>query len=1023
MTQISDCKSAPLSFGQEQWWLLDQIEPGNTGNNVAFPLRLRGALDLDALERIGNIWRRRHATLRTRIRLQDGELKQIIAPYEPQPLPLTDLSALPPEQREREAQRLTDEDAQHVFDLRTDESIRLHVLRLAEDEHIWLRTIHHVACDGWSVNVLLREVASYYNAFAAEPSPQKRDELEDTLLPEPPLSYAEYSRRQREDTDIADNIAFWKQHLRGLEKLPPLIIKPEQAQSALPARPQANQRKHRRHIATAELEPGVLRALREFCRLNNSTLFTALLAAFSTLMHRVGEVDEFVIGTGIADRNRRDTRDLVGFLVSTLPLRHDLSGDPTFLEVMRREREWMFAAFAHAQVPFRQLVAELSPTRRNEDLLLFQALVVSNPPAHDYPLCGLTKVPWEADKGGSIRGMMLRIAQVDENVTLLFDYDCDFFDRIFIERLMARYQHLLAQIPGAGDRPVSQLALLPPAERATLQEWENGARELFSDAQTLPELFARQTRKTPDAVALRTGDGQQTLTYLQLAGRAGAAAARLRALGAKRGERVAILLERGPEAVVTTLGVLRTGAAVVPLDASYPPARLQAICTDAAPRTLITTSALQEKFGTDLFGIAPEFVLLVDDASASERGSTPVADTDEATESANNKSASGEDLAYVLYTSGSTGAPKGVAMPHRALVNLVQWQISQSREYSRPAPRTLQFAPLSFDVAWQEIFATWSAGGELVLAGENARSDPEELLRLLCEQNIERLFLPFVALQQLAAMAVRRERFPDALREVISAGEPLLITPQVRAFFQRLPQCVLHNQYGPTETHVVTSFSLKGDVENWPQRPFIGTPIAHARVAVVDENGASRPIGLSGEIEVSGAPVAHGYWNAPELSHEKFGAAPTLRYRTGDLARWRHDGQLEFLGRADAQVKVRGFRVEPGEIETALLNHPAVAEVAVAADASHDADSSETRLTAYFVRAPEANMPGDGALKNFLRDLLPEYMLPASFVALEKLPRTASGKVNRSALASAPRARILPSVGSASFGSFEEGKL
>jgi amino acid adenylation domain-containing protein len=1019
MTRNRDSSSAPLSFGQEQWWLLDQIVPGNTSNNVVFPLRLRGALDLDALERIGNAWRRRHATLRTRIRLHDGELQQVIAPFEAKSLPVTDLRHLPPHQREIEAQRLTDEDTQTVFDLRTDEPIRLRVLKLADDEHIWLRTIHHVACDGWSVNVLLREVATYYNAFVAEPSSQKRDELEQTLLPEPPLSYAEYSRRQREDTDIEANIAFWKEHLRGLEKLPPLIIQPEHARSEPNARPLHFDPKlrHQRHIVRAELEPGVLAALREFCRKNNTTLFTVLLGAFSTLLHRVGQTDEFVIGTGIADRNRRDTRDMVGFLVSTLALRHDLSGDPTFLELLERERTAMFSAFAHAQVPFRQLVAELSPTRSVEGNPLFQTLIVSIPPSHDHPLSGLTKVDWEADKGGSIRGLLLRVKQLDEAVSLFFDYDSDFFDRIFIERLIARYLQLLQEIPNCAGTPISQINLLPQSERETLTQWENGARENFSNAQTLSELFSNQAGKTPDAIALQTGDGQRKLTYSQLETQSKTLANHLRALGAKRGERVAVLLERTPETAIAVLGVLRAGAAVVPLDATYPPARLQAICADAAPCALSTSRALLEKFDAQIFGLASESIVSMDDASALRAGSTP-----DAEEAASEEAASEEDLAYILYTSGSTGAPKGVAMPHDSLVNLVQWQVEQSREYSRPEARTLQFAPLTFDVAWQEMFATWSAGGTLVLADDDVRRDPEELLRVSNEQKIERLFLPFVALQQLAAMAVRRERFPETLREVISAGEQLLVTPQVRAFFKQLPNCVLHNHYGPTETHVVTSFSLqKGSAENWPDRPVIGTPIANARVAVVDGNGAPRPIGLDGEIAISGVPVARGYWNNAELTREKFGENT---YRTGDLARWRHDGQLEFLGRADAQIKVRGFRVEPGEIENALLKHTAIAEAAVAGETDGSAGSGETRLAAYFVTSPAVgSTPEASELQNFLRDILPDYMIPASFVALAALPRTASGKVDRRALKNAPRARVLPSVGSTSFGSFEEGKL
>lgn len=1014
MTPVTTPLHAPLSFGQEQWWLLDQIEPGNTGNNVAVPLRLRGRLDLDAIERIGNLWRRRHETLRTRILRHDGALQQVVMPYEAQPLKIIDLSHLPPAEREATAQCLTNEDAQYLFDLRSDSPIRLSILRLADDEHIWLRTIHHIACDGWSVNVLLREAAAYYNAFSAEPSPTKRNAIEQELLPFPPLTYSEYARRQRADEGIEAGLTFWKQRLgNNLQALEP-ILAPEQTRAALPqeSSPPDTSLKHLRHSVSIEIPPEIVADFKEFCRQQNATFFTALLAAFAALLHRIGGQEHFIIGTGVADRGRRDTRDLVGFLVSTLALAHDLSGDPTFAELLAREGKSMQEAFSHAHVPFRRVVEELAPQRHAHSNLLFQTLVVAVPPTNDYPLSGLVKIPWQVETGGTMRGLLLQVKQFGADLSLRFDYDCDYFDRIFVERLAARFAHLLETLPVQVNTRLSQLDILPASERATLDAWAQGPVTTSPPVQTLQELAALQAQATSDAIALQSADGTMSLTYAQLWEQALDIATHLRGAGVMRGQRVGICAGRTPQSVIAVLGILFAGATVVPLDATLPGPRLQAIATDAQLRAVLALREFAEKFAATNLGIAPEKLLVFEEIDFLAHKANSL------------DHGSGEDVAYLLYTSGSTGTPKGVAMPHRALVNLMEWQKQQSIVFSGPAPRTLQFAPLSFDVAWQEIFSTWGSGGTLIVADDTTRLEPEALLRLLEARQVERLFLPFVALQQLAWAATRSGQFPTALREVISAGEQLLITPQIRSFFEQIPGCRLHNHYGPTETHVVTHSLLQGDSYTWPERPTIGRPIANAHVSVVDEHGNPLPIGLTGEISIAGVPVAHGYWNAPGLTRERFTEG---RYRTGDLGRWRHNGELEFLGRGDTQLKVRGYRVEPGDIENALLRHPAIAQAAVVAQTAEEADSGHTRLTAYFVARPDSGLLETSELRHFLLEQLPEYMVPAAFVALNTLPLTASGKTDRRALASTPPAtllnRVFVSVGSNTLGTFEDGKL
>jgi amino acid adenylation domain-containing protein len=1020
MTPDSTPLYAPLSFGQEQWWLLDQIEPGNTGSNVAIPLRLKGKLDIDAIERIGNLWRQRHETLRTRILRHDGELQQLVMPYEPEPLELIDLSGLPLIEREATAQRLTDEHAQHVFDLRTDSPIRLSLLRMGDEEHIWLRTIHHIACDGWSVDILLREAATYYNALSADPSPERRDELGQTLLPLPTLTYRDYAHRQRADKGMDKNIAFWKERLRGAEKLPPLVLKPEQTQNA-DQTAQANRSiKHLRHSIEFQMEPQLIAELKSFCQQQHTTFFTLLLSAFSVLLHRIGQEDEFVIGIGIADRHKRDTQNVVGFFVNTLPLRHQITGDPSFAELLGNEHQLMFEAFTHSNLPIRRLIEQLAPTRRSDETLLFQSLVVAIPTAHDYPYQGLVKVPWEVEKAGTIRGLLLHIKQVDDSVTLNFDYDADYFDRLFMERFTARYEKLLRSLPSQAQKPLSQLDLLSKQEQDSIERWENGEHVIFDGPATLHELVAEQAVRTPEAIALQDGNGQNRLSYAELDEQAKALAFLIQEKANGSVERVAIFLERSPQMAVAALGTLYANAAVIPLDPTYPASRLQALVADARPHVLLTTHRLYETHGRELCGLPAEKVVFLDDELA--RQTLPA--TDLLIQASEKK---GENLAYILYTSGSTGTPKGVAMPHRALVNLVQWQMRQTATYSRKAARTLQFAPLSFDVAWQEIFSTWAVGGTLVMIDEATRRAPELLLQTISDQSIERLFVPYVALQQLAWAAGHRQLFPQALREIISAGEQLLITPQIRAFFQQMPACVLHNHYGPTETHVVTSATLQDDCGTWPERPSIGHPIANAHVTVVDENGKRLPIGLAGEIQIAGTPVAQGYWNAPELTHKRFGANST--YRTGDLGRWCHNGELEYLGRNDDQIKIRGYRVEPGDIENALLSHYAITEAAVIATTQADVGSGQTRLTAYLVIAPGSQTPENAELKNFLQAYLPEYMIPSAFITLNALPLTPSGKINRRQLEQTPsesitiKNKILASVSTSTFGAFEDGKL
>ena len=878
-------------------------------------------------------------------------------------------------ERERIAHEMLTANAQLTFDLSRDEPLRFKLLRLSPKDHLWVRIVHHVACDGWSLDLLLKEIATLHNAFlSGEPSP----------LLEPRITYAEYSIRQskRDEQQVQSQLDYWKSRLEDANHA--LDLPTDRPRPAV-----QSQRGAQHHF---QVSPELGEALKNLAVQHGSTLFMAMLAVFSVWLHRHSRQTDFNIGTAIANRNTRDVRNLIGFLVNTLALRCDLAGDPTFEEMMARSKTEMLGAFNNSDVSFDRLIQELGLPRDTSRSPLFQAFLVAVPFVNYYKLTGIEhEVPLVA-KDATMYDLLLEMTtrEHDNSSELIFklEYNTDLFDAETASRMAARLVRLMESVVENPRLPISQLPFLPEEEAAQVRQWSEGEQVDFP-TKRVEELVAAQVERTPDATAIEDEAGN-TLSYRELNARAGILASRLRASGAGVGERVAVCLERSLNLPVAVLAILQSGAAYVPLDVSYPPARLRATLEDAAPCALVTSQALALRL-EDLFDGAQTIpVLFVDDAlSEGSHVPTPMAEGD--------AKKSSEDLAYLLYTSGSTGKPKGVTMPHRALANLLQWQNQQSSDNGNDAPRTLQFSPLGFDVSFQEIFSTLSSGGCLLMISDNTRRDPSALLNALISKKVERLFLPFVALQHLAIAAVRQNRFPTSLREVATAGETLLITSDIRMFFENLSGCVLHNHYGPTEAHVVTSLTLDGNAETWPERPTIGRPIANARLQVLDDNGASSPIGVPGELIIEGTPVALGYWNQPELTAEKFNSQS---FRTGDIARWNNDGVLELLGRRDAQIKIRGYRVELGEVEAALNGHSEIREAVVIAESAGEAErqltSGETRLIACVVA--ETDGLGVAELRNYLRRHVPDYMVPSDFVFVPTLPLTPSGKLDRRAI-------------------------
>jgi amino acid adenylation domain-containing protein len=1051
--------AAPLTFGQEQWWVRERLVPGHMQINIAFPVLLYGRLDRAALERAWNELFKRHEVLRTRYDMKSLDAVQIVEPFEPQSLHFVDLQGFPRSERWSEAERWTACEESTRFDLTRAPMMRSRLLQLAPDEHLWLRTVHHIAADGWSLRILLHEIASLYNAFVDDaPSP----------LPPLELQQCKLAQRQREagGERARKNLEWWIQDLKGASLELKMLSQRHQEFTQ-----RGDQELNYGHVRfDFEVSPALHERLVTIATKEGATIFMLLSAAWALLLARCSEQEEIVIGTAFSHRMRPDERAAVGFQVQTLPLRHNVTGDITFRDLLTRTRTLTLQGFAHADFSLLDLARVLRPARNISHEPHFPVLIDSVPHRGQDSLRNLEHHRWPVSFTGEMRSLMLQIKPpfgsspaANHFAGLELNVQCSaaFLDAAQIEQLGVRMLQLLESIAANPDEKIARLNFVGPSERAQIEDWSCGPKNPTPEysptdatrAARVDTMVSHQAARTPHAVALESESGEPLLNFEQLSTRAAALARKLREHGAVSGERGALLHARDKSRdfqnlYLSLLAILKAGAACVPLDAGLPVARLNAIFCDAAPRVLLAQRALSPLLENT--GAASAHTIFLDEIQASGHpASTPAGLHSQPAQHGDENLPDGE-LIYLLYTSGSTGTPKGVAMPHRVLSNLVRWQVAQSREYSGHAPRTLQFAPLSFDVAWQEIFSTWAAGGTLVSICDATRRDPSALLEVLAARRIERVFLPFVALQQVASAAskVADAQLPRDLKEIISAGEALIVTPEIRALLQRLQQyspTTLHNQYGPTETHVVSSHVLSGAPQEWADRVPIGRPIPNTQLWVVNDQDELAPIGLPGEIVIGGVALAQSYWNDAALTDEKFVAAARGRiYRSGDRARWNDDGQLEWLERDDGQIKVRGFRVEIGEIESVLMQHPTVESAAVVANqgastrAQALTDSSRTQLTAFVVaRAEETyheqSHDTDSVLKAWLRARLPEYMVPSRFLHLASLPLTPSGKLDRKQLqdAAARPQRMAPTratstpanVGATKPDDFEEGQL
>ncbi|HEX8559178.1 MAG TPA: amino acid adenylation domain-containing protein [Pyrinomonadaceae bacterium] len=949
-------REMPLSLAQQRLWFIAQLDPNSVAYNIPAAVRLTGPLNAHALERAFAEVVRRHEPLRTTFETVEGGPVQVIAEEgAPPPMPLADLRAFEAARREAEVARLAGEEARRPFDLERGPLLRTTLLRLAEDEHVLLLTMHHIVSDGWSMGVLVGEVAALYEAFAGgSPSP----------LPELPLQYVDFAVWQNERLRggaLALQLEYWARQLKGA---PPTLELPADRR-----RP-AVQSFHGA-VCSLELPAELSGSLRALCRREGVTMFMTLLAAFKGLLARYAGRRDVVVGTPVAGRNQTETEPLIGFFVNTLVLRTDLSGDPSFVELLRRVREVVLGALAHQDVPFERLVEELQPERSMSHSPLFQvAFATPTSELRDLEFSGLRLQPVGTDAQTSKFDLTLQV-EAGERLVASLEYNTDLFDAGTIRRLLGHYEALLQGVAADPARPLSRLLRLDEGERRQAIAAGRGARRDYTIA-PVHRLFERQAEAAPNRVAV--ADGAAQLTYGELNARANQLARALRRMGVGREVRVGVLLERGVEMLVAWLGVMKAGGAYVPLEPAYPQDRLRFMQHDAGLEVVLTEERLRGLCDEE----ASAFLSLDGGREAVGR------------ESGENlpDGADAGSLVYVIYTSGSTGRPKGVEIEHRGLANLVGWVRD---EYGLGGEFTAsQVTSPGFDASAWEVWTCLTAGGSLHIADDLTRASAPALLEWLDAKGVEVCFLPTVMAE---AVLGRQSPLPPSLKILFTAGDRLH-----RGLERELPFGVF-NLYGPTENTVAATGAPVPVSGESGAPPPIGRPVANTEAYVLDERLEPAPAGVPGELYLGGAGLARCYLKRPALTAERFvphpfGRGPGERlYRTGDVARHLPDGNIEYLGRADEQLKLRGYRIEPGEIESALTQHPGVREAVVLMREDRPGDR---RLAAYLVATGEPVPRAD--LSNHLAEKLPRHMIPSAFVFLDSLPLTASGKVDKRAL-------------------------
>jgi amino acid adenylation domain-containing protein len=949
-------KEAPLSFAQQRLWFLDQFYPRSCAYNVPRVFRLSGVLDVPVLQRSLDALVERHEILRTTFKLVNEEPVQVVGPARAVPLRIVDLSSVAAADRESQAHAMLKAEVQRPFDLSSDLMLRATVLRLKEDEHILILMSHHIASDGWSKGVVFRELAEFYNAKLNNRT---------ATMPELQVQYSDFAIWQK--ARVAGSLlqkqsAYWTNQLRSA---PALLEFPTDF-----ARPAVQGFEGTTECCFFPSE--LLGSLKSLSQREGATLFMTLLASFQLLLSRYSGQDDIVVGTPIAGRNRPEIEPLIGDFINMLAVRTDLGGDPSFRELLVRVKETTLQAFDNQDLPFESLVEELEHGRDMSRAPIFQAIfILESAPPPPPAMQDLRLEVLDFDTPTAKNDLILILADDPQGLKVKLEYRTDLFEQSTIQRLLRHYQTLLESIGANPSQPVSRLPILRAQERRqVLATWNDTARAESVD-RCIHQLFENQCMRTPDAIAVQFLD--RKLTYRDLNARANQLAHHLLRLGVKPDSRVGICVNRSPEMMVGLLGIMKAGAAYVPLDPTYPRERLEFMLEDGGASVLVTQESLLESLSSQqakVICIDRDWTSISQESVENPRTAVTPA-----------------SLSYVIFTSGSTGRPKGVQLEHRNVVNFINsvrrlFALNERDVY-------LGVASMSFDASVLDFYLPLSVGARLVIVDVDTSRDARALAETMSRSGVSAMHATPSTWRSLIDTGWRG----DATLKIFSGGEAL---PWDLAK-ELLPCCSgLWNLYGPTETAV---YSAIHKISATDGTVLVGRPVDNTQIYILDLHQQPTSIGVQGEICIGGAGVARGYLNRPELTAEKFVPNPFINalgarmYRTGDLGRYRTDGIIQCLGRVDHQVKLRGFRIELGEIEAVLMQHPGIRHAVTDVRAS---STGEKRLVGYFV--PDAKAPAVSELRAFLKSKLPEYMVPSVFMPLDTLPVSPSGKLNRRAL-------------------------
>lgn len=974
---------APLSFAQQRLWFLNQLEPESSAYNEAKALQLEGILNVDALKQALNAIVDRHEVLRTTFSLAgDGAPIQLIGKSRPVDLPIVDLGEYADSEHDTEVRRAIADLQGLPFDISRDLMLRAALFRLAADRHVLVVIQHHIASDGWSSGVFWRELAAFYDGFSQRRTP---------LLPELPIQYADFAAWQRKwltGEVLESQLSYWREQLKD----PPLLKLPTD-------RPRPAARTHRGARQNFRLSRELTQGLKNLSSQEHVTLFMTLLAAFQTLLLRYSGEDDIAVGSPIANRNRLEIEGLIGFFVNTLVLRVDLSGNPTFCDLLSRVRRIALESYAYQDLPFERLVEELQPKRDLSSSPLFQVMfALQNVPRNDFAPQGLTVTPVNHRSITAKFDLSLAIYEIGDELEGQLEYATELFDSTTIGRMAGHFQTLLEAIVADPRQRIALLPLLTENEQdQMLVKWNDTAKG-YPANKCIHELFEEQAERIPDAIAVAIED--QQLSYGELNRRANQLAHYLTKLGVRRNTPVGISMDRSIDMMVGLLGILKAGSAYLPLDPNDPAKRLAFMLNDGDAGVLVTQEHLIEKkrsLTQDSDGRFGSFAPHIQAVCLDKEWNKIAQESQDNL----NSGVTAEQLAYLIYTSGSTGQPKGVMVSHHSLV---AHSVSAAQHYQlQRSDRVLQFASLSFDVAAEEIFPAWLSGASVLLVPHRGPTIPE-FVEVLIGAQVTVANLPSAYWHHWVDELDRLEiKLPPSLRLLI-VGSDRVSTDHFKRWQKLFGKRVRWlNAYGPTEATVTaTLYEAPTDEENWHDLASvpIGRPMTNRQTYVLDCSLHPQPTGVAGELFIGGASLACGYLNRPELTAEKFIANPfssepgARLYRTGDLVRYLADGNIEFLGRADDQVKVRGYRIELAEIEALLIRHPAIHACVVVAREDSPGDK---RLAAYVVAASGSRVTAD-ELRRFLKEKLPEFMIPATFSFLSELPLTPNGKVDRKTL-------------------------